>query len=43
MGTRHADPVIPVPGSFFHTLEEAEWAVFKLRWKDLTGRALPLD
>ena len=43
MGTRRADPVTPVPGVVFHSLEEAEWEVFKLRWKDLTGRDLPLD
>lgn len=43
MGQRRADPIIPIPGHFFHTLEEAEWAVFKLRWKDITGRELPLD
>ncbi len=43
MGTRRADPVIPVPGTYFHSLEEAEWEVFKLRWKTLTGRDLPLD
>ena len=27
----------------FLSLEEAEWHVFKLRWKDLTGQELPLD
>jgi hypothetical protein len=43
MGTRRADPVTPVPGVVFHSLAEAEWEVFKLRWKDLTGRDLPLD
>lgn len=25
----------------FHSLEEAEWHVFKLRWKKYTGRDLP--
>lgn len=43
MGTERGDPVTPVPGVLFRTLQEAEWAVFKLRWKDLTGRELPLD
>jgi hypothetical protein len=27
----------------FTSLEEAEWHVFKLRWKDLTGQDLPID
>ena len=34
----------PVPtNTTFTSLEEAEWHVFKLRWKDLTGQDLPLD
>lgn len=27
----------------FTSLAEAEWHVFKLRWKDLTGQELPLE
>lgn len=27
----------------FKSLEEAEWVVFKLRWKKLTGRDLDID
>lgn len=27
----------------FHSLEEAEWEIFKLRWKDLTGRELAIE
>ena len=27
----------------FTSLEEAEWHVFKLRWKDITGQDLPID
>ncbi len=36
------DPLWPevVPGHVFGTLEEAEWAVFKLRWQALTGHDL---
>jgi N,N-dimethylformamidase len=36
------DPIRPevVPGFVFHSLEEAEWAVFKLRWQELTGHDL---
>ncbi len=30
----------PVPGYVFTSLEEAEWAVFRLRWKELTGQEL---
>jgi N,N-dimethylformamidase len=29
-----------VPGYVFDSLEEAEWVVFKLRWKELTGHDL---
>jgi hypothetical protein len=43
MGPRRGDPLTPVPGRRFGSLEEAEWAVFKLRWKDITGHDLPLD
>jgi hypothetical protein len=32
-----------VPGYEFTSYEEAEWAVFKLRWQALTGRELILD
>ena len=36
------EPLRPevVPGFVFSSLEEAEWAVFKLRWTDLTGHSL---
>jgi N,N-dimethylformamidase len=27
----------------FTSLAEAEWHVFKLRWKDLTGQDLPIE
>src|SRR5262245_5341623 len=27
----------------FDSLEAAEWHVFKLRWKDITGQDLPID
>ena len=35
-------PVEIVEGREFTDLEEAEWAVFRLRWKALTGRNLAL-
>lgn len=43
MGARRGDPVTPVPDYVFHSVEEAEWTVFKLRWKELTGRDLAVD
>jgi hypothetical protein len=43
MGARRGDPLTPVPGHVFQSMEAAEWTVFKLRWKELTGRDLPLD
>lgn len=30
-----------VPGPEHRTLEDAEWAVFRLRWRDHTGQELP--
>lgn len=35
-------PVEILEGQEFTDLEDAEWAVFKLRWKAQTGRALDL-
>ena len=43
MGQRAGDPIEPVPGHFFQSEEEAEWVVFKLRWRELTGRELPIE
>ena len=43
MGQRAGDAIEPVPGHVFRSEEEAEWAVFKLRWHELTGRELPID
>jgi hypothetical protein len=36
LGATPSDPV-RYTGDTFVTLEEAEWAVFKLRWRDLFG------
>lgn len=33
----------PVPGYRFASREAAEWTVFKLRWRELTGRDLPIE
>ena len=36
--------VLPQPvGPVFATVEEAEWAVFKLRWKKFTGQDLAVE
>jgi hypothetical protein len=43
MGERAGDPLEPVPGHVFRSRAEAEWAVFKLRWRELTGRDLPIE
>jgi hypothetical protein len=43
MGERAGDPLEPVPGHVFGSKAEAEWAVFKLRWRELTGRDLPIE
>ena len=42
LGTTPADP-LSYTGDTFVTLEEAEWAVFKLRWERLFGDPLPAD
>lgn len=41
-GATPADPITPT-GHVFQSVREAEWVVFKLRWKRLTGQDLPLD
>jgi hypothetical protein len=43
MGQRAGDPIKPVPGYVFRSEEEAEWVVFKLRWRELTGRELAIE
>lgn len=43
LGPCRGAPVALVPGHVFTTLAAAEWAVFKLRWKALTGRELVLE
>lgn len=41
-GATPADPITPT-GHVFQSVREAEWTVFKLRWKHLTGQELALD
>ena len=36
------DPIEIVHGHRFHSLKEAEWEVFKLRWQQHTGETLSL-
>jgi hypothetical protein len=40
LGARPGDPIEPVPGHVFAARAEAEWAVFRLRWRELTGHDL---
>lgn len=42
LGRRPQDPIIPT-GDVFTDKTAAEWAVFKLRWKRLTGQDLTLE
>jgi hypothetical protein len=42
LGPTPADP-ISYTGDTFATLEEAEWAVFKLRWRRLFGRDVTVE
>jgi hypothetical protein len=42
LGATPADPIVET-GQIFQSVREAEWAVFRLRWKRLTGQDLPLD
>ena len=40
--TERNQPIEAVDDRVFDNLDEAEWAVFKLRWRDLTGRNLKI-
>lgn len=40
---KRGDPVEVVDGQEFTNLAEAEWAVFRLRWREHTGRDLELE
>jgi topoisomerase IA-like protein len=42
LGRTPADPITQT-GQVFQSVREAEWAVFKLRWRRLTGHDLGLD
>lgn len=33
----------PVPGPVYETLEDAEWGIFTVRWRDHTGCVLPSE
>ena len=41
LGATPQDPLI-FTGEEFTSYQDAEWAVFKLRWKDHTGQDLPI-
>ncbi len=40
MSGRRGEPATPVAGEVFTDLAEAEWAVFRLRWRAITGEDL---
>ncbi len=40
MSGRRGSPATPIDGEIFTSREEAEWAVFRRRWKELTGEDL---
>ena len=40
MSGRRGEPPVPVPGEVFTDLKAAEWAVFRRRWRELTGEDL---
>ena len=42
MPAKRGDPIEIVPDRQFHSLNEAEWTVFKLRWQEHTGETLSL-
>jgi hypothetical protein len=42
LGATPSEP-ISYTGDTFATLEDAEWAVFKLRWRRLFGSDLPVE
>ena len=42
MPAKRGDPIEIVHGHQFHSLKEAEWTVFKLRWEAHTGETLSL-
>jgi hypothetical protein len=41
-GAARGAPTTRIDNRVFASLDEAEWEIFKLRWRDLTGRALEL-
>jgi hypothetical protein len=45
LAVMEGDPLRPrlLPGQVFEDLAAAEWAVFKLRWQQITGEALNVD
>jgi hypothetical protein len=40
MTGRRGEPPVPVEGAVFTSIAEAEWAVFRRRWKEMTGEDL---
>lgn len=42
LGSQRGAPITRVDNRVFTSLNDAEWAVFELRWRELTGQALEL-
>ena len=40
---RRGEPPVVDESRVFHSLAEAEWAVFRLRWEAITGQPLAID
>jgi hypothetical protein len=40
---RRDAPIETFPNTVFTDTAEAEWMIFRLRWRELTGRTLPED
>jgi hypothetical protein len=38
---RRGEPIKQFPDRIFISLEDAEWAVFKIRWETITGTKIP--
>ena len=41
LGQGRGDPLTLHKDRVFHSIEEAEWEIFKIRWEHYTGESLP--
>ena len=42
MGKTPLDPIERVDERVFHSFDDAEWEIFRIRWRELTGRELEI-